>query len=422
MRHATAFSLAVLTLVVAGLAARSGTLLLLALPFVFYLAAALLAGPHRLDLKVTRTLAEERVRAEAPVTVRVTVTNRGPAVRELHLRDEIPIGLRVIEGEPARLMSLAAGAARTFTYAVAGPRGVYHFRTLRATAREPFDLVRRDAVIAVAADLFAYQLPGATLRRVDIRPRRTRVYSGTIAARAGGEGTDFYAVRNYRQGDPLRRINWKASARRRDALFTNEFEQERVADVGLILDARRASNLPHGRRSLLDYSVEAAAVLADVLLNQGNRVALLTYGTLLDYTLPGYGKVQRKKIMDALARAQLGESQVFQELAALPTRLFPAQSQIVFISPLLENDVPFLRRLRAFGYQVMLISPDPVGYEMARLGEKAGVDFAARLARLERERLLRSLRQAGIFVLDWDVEEAFHEVAHARLRARPLRQ
>ena len=54
----------------------------------------------------------------------------------------------------------------------------------------------------------------------------------------------FWGVREYQMGDSLRHINWKIAARRMIAarqaqeLFTNEFEQERIADVGLILDAR----------------------------------------------------------------------------------------------------------------------------------------------------------------------------------------
>jgi uncharacterized protein (DUF58 family) len=255
-----------------------------------------------------------------------------------------------------------------------------------------------------------------TLRQVAIQPRRTRIYSGSILARVGGEGTDFFGVRPYRPGDTLRRINWPSSARHTESLFTTEFEQERVADVGLILDARQTSNWIAGSGGLLEESLTAAMYLTDAFITQGNRVALLIYGETVDYTLPGYGKIQRERILQSLSRARLGQSQAFAELRGLPTQLFPAKSQIIFISPLLSADAPVLQRLRALGYQILVVSPNPLAFAAAQLGERPEVAFAARLAQVERRLLLRQLQQAGVFVLDWDTTEPFDQVAAAQLR------
>ena len=123
--------------------------------------------------------------------------------------------------------------------------------------------------------------------------------------------------------------------------------------------------------SLFEHSVLAAGSLADALLQQGNRVGLLVYSQYLHWTLPGYGKLQRERILQALAGAAPGASQIFDGLQYLPTRLFPAESQIVLVSPLVEDDYLTLVQLRARGYQVMVVSPDPVGFE-ARLLPRAG--------------------------------------------------
>jgi uncharacterized protein (DUF58 family) len=130
---------------------------------------------------------------------------------------------------------------------------------------------------------------------------------------------------------------------------------------------------------------------------------LLLYANFLGWTLPAYGRVQRERILQALAQAQPGDSQVFSDLEHIPTGLFPPESQIVVVSPLTEDDVMPLRRLRAMGYQVMVISPDPVDLELAHLKRTPAVDMAARVVSLEREVLLRKLRNAGIQILDWKV-------------------
>jgi uncharacterized protein (DUF58 family) len=225
-------------------------------------------------------------------------------------------------------------------------------------------------------------------------------------------------VRNYQVGDPRRWINWRLSARHPHALFTNEFEQERIADVGLILDARLRSDVAAAGESLFEYSVQAAAALTETFLADGNRVGLLVYGRVLDWTFPGYGRVQRERILRALASARTGESQIFDNLYYLPTRFFPAHSQLVLVSPLWPDDLPMLLRLRARGYHLLVVRPDPVSLELKALPSLPQVDLAARLVRVERNLLLRRLRQAGIPVVDWQVDRPLDRAIHVSLGPR----
>jgi uncharacterized protein (DUF58 family) len=230
---------------------------------------------------------------------------------------------------------------------------------------------------------------------------------------------EFFGVREYQVGDPRRWINWRVSARHPRTIFTNEFEQERIADVGLILDARRRNDIRLEGEVLFEHAVRATASLAEVFLSDGNRVGLLVYGGFLRWTFPGYGKVQRERILRALARAETGESMVFESLEYLPTRYFPARSQLILISPLCKEDLPVLTRLRARGYQLLVISPNPVTFEEKALGTRPGVPLASRIARLERSLLLRKMPQAGIQIVDWRVDEPFDQAIHASLGRLP---
>jgi uncharacterized protein (DUF58 family) len=229
------------------------------------------------------------------------------------------------------------------------------------------------------------------------------VYAGSIPARVGGSGTEFFGVREYQSGDSSRTINWRVSARHDENLFSNEYQQERVADVGIVVDARTHANLFGPTRSIFEFSVAASAALADAFLMQGNRVGMLVYGSFLGWTLPGYGKVQRERILQALAHAEVGASSVFAGLEHLSPRMFPPESQIVLVSPLVNDDLNVLVHLRGRGYQVMVISPDPVKFELGILPPSQSVDLAARIVRMERDLLIRRLERAGIQVLEWDV-------------------
>ena len=107
--------------------------------------------------------------------------------------------------------------------------------------------------------------------------------------------------------------------------------------------------------------------------------------------------------MHALAHAEIGVSSVFAGLEHLSPRMFPLESQIVLVSPLVNDDLNVLTQLRGRGYQVMVVSPDPIKFELGCLPSSPQADLAARIIRVERDLLIRRLERAGIQVVGWDV-------------------
>jgi len=78
-----------------------------------------------------------------------------------------------------------------------------------------------------------------------------------------------------------------------------------------------------------------------------------------------------------------------------------------------------LIRLRARGYSLLVVSPDPVSFEAQALGSDRTVALAARIARLERAMLIHRLQRAGVQVVDWQVERPFDQVVHTTLVRLP---
>ena len=406
-------------LLLVGLATRMGGVLALALLFIVYLASGLLYGPQPLNFQITRITSPDRISPGDVVTISLSITNNGSSLEAVLLEDQLPPGIIVTQGEHSILTNLPAGATLHIEYSVQAGRGLFSFSGVKASASDRLGIFYRQ--IAGLAPGQIQILPDAPpLKRFPIRPRFTRVYSGLIPARQGGAGVDFFGVREYQPGDSFRRVNWRVSARYSESLFSNDFEQERVADVGIILDARRRTNVITSQGVLFEHQVAAAAALSAALLRDGNRVGLLVYGGYLDWTLPGYGKLQRERIFQSLARAQVGESSIFNKLEYLPRRIFPTRSQLVLMSPLVSDDLSILIHLRARGYQVLVISADPVSFEKAAPSKKDGPnDLAYRLAALERALLISNLTHAGIQVLDWNISEPFDQavkIAEIQLR------
>ena len=99
--------------------------------------------------------------------------------------------------------------------------------------------------------------------------------------------------------------------------------------------------------------------------------------------------------------------------------VFFPQSQIVLVSPLMPDDPDVLLQIRARGYRVLVISPDPVSFEKSQLPDTPSVQMSTRILSVERHLLLQTLVRGGIRVVNWDVRQPF-EQSVGRLNRNPL--
>lgn len=397
-----------------GMAIRSGTLIAFAAVFVATLAGTRLREPPAPQLDVRREFESRRVGQGKPVGVTLHVTNTGERLPSLVLADEVPRGLAVRSGSPRQMIRLAAGETFSCTYTVSGERGRYRFSRVEARSYGfAAERVRR-AAHTVYGELTGLP-PRRTIEAIPLLPRRTLLYHGPIRAGVPGEGTDFFDVREYAEGDPLRRINWRASARHEGRLFTTDFERERIAEVGIIVDGRLGRNPLVRGVSLFEHSVAAAVSLSDSLLADGHRVGLITIGTGLSWTFPGYGKRQAERIYTALATATEGDSAVFDALDSVPTRVLPASSQVIVVSPVGGSDVRAISVMVARGYSVIVVRPDPLSLEPLPPTPAREAAIARRLLTIDRVLTVRELERVGVPVVSWNVNEPFEACIRANI-------
>lgn len=406
--------------VVVGEALHQGELLVLALPLVCYLAVGSYFSLPHVELHARRILNERRVMSGESASVRVEIHNIGARLEIVEIADSVPDSVEIRAGRSCKVESLWPGQSTALEYTVSGLRGLARWQSLHITATDTLGLFVKSAEIPCEGELLIVP----TFERLEdilIHPRRTRIFSGQVKAGVGGTGIEFFGVREYYPGDERRYLNWKATARR-GRLIVNEFEQERVADIIILLDARERSDV----LGLFEHSVRAALALAQYCISQGNRVGLLIYGKYLNWTWPGIGRWQRERLVRALAAAEKGDKAVFEDLEYLPTRLLPAGSQLIFVGPILESDVQTMLDLR-LRYEILCVAPNPIVVEGRTLPQAPETDLALRLERLRRSSLLAQLRRGGIRVLDWDVTQPLasiiaREAGRAAWRAAVVRR
>lgn len=411
----------------AGLFAVESVMLVLAIPLLVYLLVGVVYAPGDHKLAVQREMSTDRITEGMDVTVRIRVQNEDARVHQLFLSDESAREHAIIEGDSGAVVQLAQGGQAEVEYTFKGQRGMYRFEELTARATDPFGLFERQEDLPASGDLTVF--PQVTLiKPFPIHPPHTKGFYGPISTRKSGSGIDFLGVRQYQFGDSLRRINWRASERHLSTLITNEYEQERIADVGIILDARPHCDKRYNGRRMFEYGVQAAASLSRMFLDEGHALSMLIYSAVVKQVFPGYGKVQYERIMETLARADTSFNFARKQLR-IPTRLLPPRGQLIYISPLPPADFESIIQLRNQGYSVLILSIDPLFFEAHAGMDRSSteVQLAARFARIERDLMFSNLRQAGVQVEDWIVDQPFLDISerirqHTIIHQRAIRE
>ena len=396
-----------ISLAIGGVLVRDGRVLAACIPFLLYAAIALVSTREARHPQITlkRHLSADHITEGETLDVTVSIENVGPSIPWLGVAERIPRGLEVTSGETAQFASLDEGAKTAFSYTLRAPRGLHTLPGADITTWQRITLMSQQQYVPHETKFLAVPI-AEPIDDIEIRPQRTRAYAGVVRANRGGSGIDFFGCHAYTTGDDIRRINWRAYARTRE-LIVNEYEQERIADVTVFLDARDRANSRIGTKSTFTYAVRAAASMAKYFIKQGNNVGLFIYGEYMNWTFPGYGKDQMTRILDSLARAETSDKEVFDDLRAVPTRLFPPRSQLVMISGALdEHDVEVLGVLRAHGYRIIMIMPDMLRYEVEQIPESEARDLALRIVTLRRKLVVDAMARIGVEVVQWDVADS----------------
>jgi len=367
---------------------------------------AVFAIDRERELEGRTVVAELELRSERPVT-------------RLELLVDLPRGLAAETANP-RLLHLGWHERRELEYTIRCERwGVRVVGDLVLRAHEPLGLLVFEQAIEGRVPLKVYPR-GEVLRRL-LRPLETQAFAGNQVPRVRGEGIEFADLRPFVPGDRVRRVNWRATARRGEP-WVNESHPERNSDVVIFLDTFAEARL--GDESTLDQAVEAAGALASHYLREKDRVGFVAFGGILNWLTVSSGIVQLYRVLDSLLEAEIFLSYAWKDIDVVPVRTLPPQALVLALSPLLdERAVRALLDLRARGFDLAVIEISPVPFASAPAG---GLDaLAYRLWLLRREALRSRYQRLGVPVVEWrkdvPLQAALEEVRTFRRHARVLR-
>jgi uncharacterized protein (DUF58 family) len=192
--------------------------------------------------------------------------------------------------------------------------------------------------------------------------------TGQQTARINGGGTEILQLREYRRGDPLRIVDWKASARRGRPISRDMTEDQHL-EIMVAIDAGRASGLAAGEVDRLSLYVNVAARLAQRAAALDDAVGLLVFAAQpLVALTPARGDIAVARIRKALVACRVQPGEANAVLAAARLRALSHRRSLIILLTDLEDASATEQLVQA----VSLLSPKHfvliAGFESARIG------------------------------------------------------
>ena len=258
-----------------------------------------LGGPR---VSLTASLAE-RVQAGEMLTVNVSVTAVGRRGIGLSLLpDRLPPEVDAVSEDGTEMPTLAPGeTVRVLLALSCRKRGVFQLRGFRVETAFPLGLMVAQTVFSESRTLWVTPR-FRPLARMDIPRGRRYQPGGTASALRLGDSLEFIGNREYRDGDPVRAIDWRATARLNRPVV-REYREEFLQRVTVILDTRAPAPSGLPPPPAFEAAVSMTAAVCEYCARAEWALDVLAAGPNV-HTLAEPGQGALGSVLDLLAEAK----------------------------------------------------------------------------------------------------------------------
>lgn len=197
----------------------------------------------------------------------------------LEVIDEIPVQFQVRDF--SKKFDLSGKTPYEFVYHIKPvKRGVYDFGFINVYASSKFGLIRKRYRLGQSIQLAVYP-SFLKLNQYNLMAISSLNLFGSRQVKKIGHTFELEQIRNFVNGDDIRFINWKATARKNE-LMVNQFRDERSQNIYSVIDMGRTMRMPFGGMTLLDYAINASLAISSVALKKDDRPGIVCINKHLD--------------------------------------------------------------------------------------------------------------------------------------------
>ncbi|MDH3219610.1 MAG: DUF58 domain-containing protein [Gammaproteobacteria bacterium] len=291
---------------------------------------------RRPQLEATRLL-EPHLALGVQQHVEIRLVNRDRRPLRLWLTDFAPARLHC-EGLPVRL-ELEPNAQARVRYSITPlQRGLAEFGQVCCRVTSGWKLWEKNYYYGEPQQSRIYPNYKPLFRSSFVGSDQLYADLGMQLRQRRGEGTDFHQLRDFRIGDSLRQVDWRATARFQKPI-SREYQEERDQQVVFLLDCGRRMRARDGEISHFDHALNALLISAFVALRQGDSVGLLSFAGQSRWVAPIKGRFQISRLLDQIydLDSTHATSDFLDVAQQLMTRQ-PRRSLVVLISSLEPQD------------------------------------------------------------------------------------
>jgi uncharacterized protein (DUF58 family) len=301
--------------------------------------------------------------------------------------------------------------------------GLQSWPALHARLRGPLGLAWWSRELQLSREL---KIAPDTLGVSTAQPRGNAV--GARPRRVVGAGSELHQLRGYLRGDPLARIDWKATARAGE-LVTREFSEDQHLDILVAVDAGRFSRVRAGRLDRFGLYANVAARFAETVTPNDDRIGLVVFSDrILTACAPARGLSAVTRVRRALEPLSAEPAESDPIVAAARIRgMLKHRGLIVFLTDLDETVVTdqLVRAVRALSPPHFVVVAGVRGPEISQLARSDASDWSdpwVALAAREHERRAEAqqqlLKRLGVSVVTarHDLLESAVLLEYERLR------
>jgi uncharacterized protein (DUF58 family) len=231
--------------------------------------------------------------------IRIHIENHYTFPVKISIIDEIPFQFQLRDFEIKD--TLPARSEKTFRYYLKPvKRGEYSFGALNIYVQGFIGFVSRRFIFdqGKMVEVFPSFLQMRKYELLAISNRLSEL--GIKKIRKIGNNMEFEQIKEYVQGDDVRTINWKATARKGN-FMVNQFQDEKSQQVYCLIDKGRSMKMPFEGMTLLDYAINASLVISSIALKKDDKAGLITFSNKIASFLPAEKKQgQINKILQVL--------------------------------------------------------------------------------------------------------------------------
>ena len=249
-------------------------------------------------LKANRT-APEKLSNGDENEIKVTVQNFYTFPIYIKIIDEIPFQFQIRNFEiQKKIAPSTISASQYFLRPVS--RGEYFFGKLNVYVSSPLRLISRRFIFDNGSMVPTYP-SYIQLRKYDLMAFSNNLFQyGMKKIRRIGHSMEFEQIKEYVQGDDIRTLNWKATAKK-NSLMVNQFQDEKSQMVYMAIDKGRVMKMPFNGLSLLDYAINATLVLSNVILKKQDKAGMFAFSKKVENRVVAEKRSsQMQKILESL--------------------------------------------------------------------------------------------------------------------------